>query len=585
MNNKITLGVALTLCSTMLLNSPLHAQKAPLAKSISRFQLIKRPAFNAYFERLAETSKKVSTSGGQTLATKTGSLGKSEVVVNMTPRATPVQTVGAVTTQRNGSSVCESQNYNMDYLNVGVFNSYTRALPASVYPGAFIEAQSLLTNRPSAYSATGRAPLNIGISINDSKNIKNFTATTFGSNYTNELHTALRNKSFGTQIPAYLVMNAVEVNSLTQLQANFDLTVGLMIPLEELGVPVEISQGISVGVSDTSSRRVYSYLLTYEQPMYDYTVKEIDRSLFFTAPGAAAQHPTAVMVRSVVYGRRITMLIKSSETLETVKTTVRERLGVSTTGDLGVSAGLQVDAEIRNRFEQQINSFHAFVQGGSAELGNKIFHDPAAIKSYIEDTRAASLSAATGEVPIQYILEKVNADAVVGVRSTANYNAQSCIQPHFDIAVIYKGIKCNKVVEAPGDDKEDVFGRCSVNGKRLADIPENSALSIKAGTTSADLKTVLAGDNITLDRLATYILTFTSELKDWELLQKPEFKLAQPLDGKYQITTGRLNKIMALDKGESTLLDEGTQELKLYENSDKSSASISVLYQVKVTRN
>lgn len=584
MNNRIIPGV-ITLCTILLLQGQLTAQTTPLAKSNLRFQLTKRAAFNTYFERLAEVSKKVNTGSGQTLASKTGSLGKSEVVVNMTPRSTPVQSVGAATTQRNGKSVCESQNYNMDYLNVGLFNSYTLSLPASVYPGAFVEAQSLLSNRPAAYTAAGRAPLNIGISINDSKNIKNFTASTFGSNYTTELHAALRNTSFGTQIPAYLVMNAVEVNSLTQLQANFDLTVGLMIPLEELGVPVEISQGISVGVSDTSSRKLYSYLLTYEQPMYDYTVKEIDRSLFFTGNGAAAQHPNAVLVRSVIYGRRITMLIKSSETLETVKTTVRERLGVSTTGDLGVSAGLQVDAAIRNRFEQQIRSFHAFVQGGSAELGNKIFNDPAAIKSYIEDTRAARLTAATGEVPIQYILERVSSDAVVGIRSTANYNAQSCIQPNFDIAVIYKGIKCNKVIEAPGDDKEDVFGKCTVNGKKLADIPENSALSIKAGTTSADLKTVVAGDNIALDQMASYILNFSSELKDWELLQKPEFKLAQPLDGKYQITSSRLNKIMALDKGESALLDEGTQELKLYENSDKSSASVSVLYQVKVTRN
>lgn len=585
MKNKFVYGIAMSFAATLLLQPQAQAQ-LNTGKSVSRFKLTTRPAYAAYFTRLSALSKKT-TNSSQTLVSKTGTMGKSEVVVGMTPSPTPVKALGSATTRRNGASLCETQNYTMDYLNAGIFNTYERALPNTVFPGAFIDAQTLLNKRPGTYTADNRSPLNVSISINDQTDIKQYTASTFGSNYEAELHAGLRNASFGTRIPAFLVMNITEVNSTTELQANLDLVIGLMLPLEELGIPLEISQGLSGGVSDASSAVLHTYLVTYEQPMYDYSVKENDRNLFFTTAGAASRHPNALLVRSVIYGRRITMLVRSAETAETVSATLRERLGLNVTGgDLaGFTIGARVDASSITRFNQQIKSFKATVQGGNANLANRLFSDPGAIKDYIEDRSAATLQASTGEVPIQYILEKVNTDALVGIRSTASYNTQNCIQPTYALEIVYKGIKCHKVVEAPFDDKEDIFGTCTANGKSLVSIPENKALSIAANSTSEDIKTVKIDNAIALNEMADYIITFNPGLKDWEALQKPEFRLAEPIDGKYQINTTRLNKILDLQKGESTLLEPGTQSARLYENGDRNSASISVLYQVKVTRN
>lgn len=586
MKNNFLYGIALSIAATLCLQSQAHGQ-VNTGKSVSRFKITSRPAYAAYFSRMAAISKKPVAGSSQTLVSKTGTLGKSEVVVGMTPSPTPVKALGSPTTRRNGANLCETQNYLMDYLNAGIFNSYERALPNTVFPGAFIDAQTLLNKRPGTYTADKRGPLNISISINDQTDIKQYKASSFGSNYEAELHASLRNASFGTRIPAFLVMNITEVSSTTELQANLDLVIGLMLPLEELGIPLEISQGLSAGISEASSAVIHTYLVTYEQPMYDYSVKENDRSLFFTAGGSAASHPNAVLVRSVVYGRRITMVIRSAETAETVSATLRERLGLNVTGgDLaGFTIGARVDASAVTRFNQQIKSFKATVQGGNASFANRLFSDPGAIKDYIEDRGASTLQASTGEVPIQYILEKVNTDALVGVRSTANYNTQTCIQPTYTVEVIYKGIKCHKVIEAPLDDKEDIFGTCAANGKNLVSIPENKAISIAANKTSEDIKTVKIADDLALNQMADYIISFSSGLKDWEALQKPEFRLAQPIDGKYQINTARLNKILDLQKGESAVLEQDTQSVRLYENADTNSASISVLYQVKVTRN
>jgi hypothetical protein len=589
MKNNFVYGITLSFATALLCQPEASAQLKPTIQSsnLSRFKVVARPAYGAYFSKLSAIAKKPTASGTQTLVSKTGSLGKSEVVVNMVASNAPVRTVGSPSTRRNGSSLCETQNYILDYLNAGIFNTYESNIPNTIFPGAFVDGLTLLNKRPGVYTADNRSPLNISISINDRQDIKSYNATSFGSNYEDELQASLRNASFGTRIPAYLVMNTVEVNSTTDLQANLNLTVGLMIPLEELGLPVEISQGLSGGIADTSSRIVHTYVITYEQPMYDYSVKENDRNLFFTAAGAAARHPNAVLVRSVIYGRRITMLVRSVEDAETVSTTIRERLGLNVTGgDLaGFTAGARIDAAVINRFSQHIKSFKATVQGGNSSLGNRVFSDPAAIKDYIEDPNAAVLKASTGEVPIQYVLEKVNTDALVGIRSTANYSAQNCIQPTYTVEVLYKGIKCHKVVEAPFDDKEDIFGTCSANGKVLVSIPEGSATSLATNATSADIKTVKIDNNIPLNNMSDYIVSFDSRLKDWEALQKPEFKLAQPLDGKYQINTTRLNKILDLQKGESTLLEQDTQSTRLYENGDRSAASIAVLYQVRVTRN
>lgn len=542
--------------------------------------------FSSYFNKLQLYKTKISGSTTQILATQTNAVGKSEVGVNLPKAANNTVVNGSPSTQREGNAICETQGYLLDHMNAGLFNSLERSLPTTIFPGAFLNAQTILNKRPAAYNAPNRSPLTIAISINDHSDIKTYTATGFGSTYEQELHAQLRNTSFGTSIPAFLVSKITEVASEVELRAKLNMTVGVMVPLEEFGIPVEISNGISGGASVSGSRKLRTYIITYEQPMYDYTVKENDRSLFFSIPNTASQHTNAVLVRSVVYGRRVLIVVKSQEDEATVSTTVRQRLGISLTGTelAGFTLGSRIDGSVLTKFNQQIKSFTAMVQGGNPALANKVISDPNAIKGYFEDPNAAVLRANTGEVPIQYVLERVSADAVIGVRSTANFNAEFCVEPTYKIEVIYKGIKCYKVVEAPFDDKEDVFGSCSVNSKNVVSISEDDAVSIKQGETKSDQKIVPINNNITLGQLIDFTLTFSTNLKDWEPLHKPKFELDEPIDGKYIINNNRLNTIVGIQPGESKILD-GQREVRLYENAETSNSSIAVLYQVRVTRN
>ncbi len=541
--------------------------------------------FSAHLSKLQLYAGKIS-SGSQVMATQTNSAGKSEVGVNLPKRANSTQAIGTPTSARSGNLLCETQGYSLDHMNAAVFNSLERALPSTIFPGAFINAQSILSKRPSAYIAQNRAPLTVAISINDRSDIKTFTATNFGSNYEQELHAQLRNASFNTNIPAFLISKITEVTSEVELRAKLNMTVGVMVPLEEFGLPVEISQGISAGASVATSKKLRTYIITYEQPMYDYSVKENDRNLFFTTAGAAGQHTNALFVRSVVYGRRVMIIVKSEEDAVTVNATVRQRFGLSVTGSelAGFTLGSKIDGSVVTKFNQQIKSFTAFVQGGNAALANKVISDPVAVKNYIEDPNAAVLKATTGEVPIQFVLERVSADVVVGVRSTANFSAESCVEPTYKVEVIYKGIKCYKVVEGPFDDMEDIFGSCTVNSKSIVSIPENSAVSIKQGETKADQKIILVENNITLGRLGDYSLTFSPNFKDWEPLHKPEYKLNQPLDGKYILNSSRLNTVLSTQPGQAKVLD-GLKEIRVYENGNTSNSSIALLYEVRVTRN
>jgi hypothetical protein len=542
--------------------------------------------FSSYFSKLQLYKIKISGSSAQILATQTNAVGKSEVGVSLPQAANSTVVNGSPSAQREGNAICETQGYLLDHTNAGLFNTLERALPTTIFPGAFLNAQTILSKRPAAYNAPNRSPLTIAISINDQSDIKTFTAANFGSTYEQELHAQLRNTSFGTSIPAFILSKITEVSSEVELRAKLNMTVGVMVPLEEFGIPVEISNGISGGASVSGSRKLRTYIITYEQPMYDYTVKENDRNLFFSTPNSAAQHTNAVLVRSVIYGRRVLIVVKSQEDEATVSTTVRQRLGISLTGTelAGFTLGSKIDGSILTKFSQQIKSFTAMVQGGNPALANKVISDPNAIKGYFEDPNAAILRANTGEVPIQYVLERVSADAVIGVRSTANFNAEFCVEPTYKIEVIYKGIKCYKVVEAPFDDKEDVFGSASVNGKSVVSIPENDAVSIKGGETKSDQKIININSNITLGQLIDYALTFSTNLKDWEPLHKPEFELDEPIEGKYIINNNRLNTIVGIQPGQSKVLD-GQREVRLYENGETSNASIAVLYQVRVTRN
>lgn len=507
---------------------------------------------------------------------------------------TPAREAFVVSATRPGAAseteVCTAETVSMNYLKQADFNLFKYSPASTIFPGGFIDARTLLQPSPAFYSAQGRAPLTVRLSISNPGAGAPDTAvvTDFGVNNIGQLHAQLRDRHFGARFPAQIIFRTDEVRSREELTAKLDVAHGVVVPLEEFGVPAEVSATVGGNASVTTSKTLKTYVMTLVQPMYSYGVTLVDKDRLFTTPGARAQHQNALMTSTVVFGRRVTMLIQSQEERTVVEGAVRQRLGLTPTGDASgiVQVGSRVEASVEQSFSNVVTTFRATFYGGNAQRANAVVSDPAAVVAYITDPSAASLTARTGEVPIEYRLEPVGSEATVGVRSTGTFGAESCVEPVYKLEVAYLGLKATKVVEAPLDDKEDIFGSIAVNRKTLKNIREQDRIELRANETSRDDQRVLISESITLGQLRGMRLTFDETLRDWELAIKPEYKPAQPID--LQVNLGdpsRIERALQAQRGRGPLpLFTREQELRLFENGDRQGSSISVLYQVFVTR-
>lgn len=123
-----------------------------------------------------------------------------------------------------------------------------------------------------------------------------------------------------------------EVTTKEHFTASLNYSVGLMLPLEELGLPIDLSQGVTANASASLDKKMHSYVVSFIQPMYAYSVNEVDMNRFFTRTGLASQHSTAGYVSSVIFGRMAMISFQSTENAGSVNTLVSERFGFTITG-------------------------------------------------------------------------------------------------------------------------------------------------------------------------------------------------------------------------------------------------------------
>lgn len=558
------------------------------AKTINP-KLLQRTPLDWYFSAI----RPARASGGapaNTITTRNSGANTSIVGVNLPRAAVPVRAVGTPGKEPSGDGYCLTQSYNLDYLNESAFSLIDLRLnfPNAIYPGAFIDAGSLLGRSPVTYvSPAQRRPLTVAISIsNPDSGSRTYTVSNFGSNNNRVLDENLRDRHYGAAIPSVFAYRSMELRSQQELTASFNFSAGLMLPLEEFGIPLDLSQGIRASGNMVNGSVERQYMLSFIQPMYAYTIEEEDPGLLFTNAGAAANIHQGI-VKSVVYGRMIMMTFRSTLDSAEAFGRVSARLGINFTGGelANASLGGSISGDVRNKFVRDIKEFKALVYGGNGQTANSVAGDPEAVYQYIRDPSAATLNSRTGALPLQYVVQRISDGRIIGVRSTSNYKVDDCLNPRYDVEVSFKGLKCYKVVELFPDDKEDIFGTCDVNGKRLFGINEDAAWSIGKDKTISDDKDVLIAKDLTLAQVRELQLVFSQALKDWEPLHKPVYRAYQPLDLKYSLDkTANINAIMNLAAGRSVELENKTHEVRLYENGDREHSSIAVLYRVKVTR-
>ncbi len=516
----------------------------------------------------------------------------SFVGVNLPRTQQTLTPVGNTNFNINASGYCEVQNFKMDYLNEHAFNMVTtrQVFSGAIFPGAFIDAKSLLEASPVLYQgATNRAALKVGISISNPKSNAptEVTLNDFGTNNINQLNTALRDKHFGAAIPAQFAFELKEIKSIDHLTATFNYSAGLMLPLEEFGLPVDLSQGINAKANNNTTKKIRNYMVSFIQPMYAYSVQEVDVNKFFTSSGLASGHTNAGYVSSVIFGRMALLTFQSVEDSASIDALLRGRLGITVTGGQLADAqlGVNINANVKTNFSNKISSFKAFIYGGNAATALQITSNPDAIFSFIRETNAAILGHPTGALPLQFTIQRVSDGRTIGVRSTSSFMAEDCLNPRYDIKVRVTEIRCHKVVEAPFDDAEDIFGNCKIGNISLFNIAEADKVSIKKdGKADINGEKKIVRESLTINNIKDLRLTFIPDIKDYELLIKPQYKAKQPGDLVFSFEN-KITQLYKLEPGQSVFIDGAPPKaLRLYENGDTNSSSISIMYQIEVTR-
>jgi hypothetical protein len=587
--NKIRLGVHRLTYIAFFWVSVGYAQTGVKNQVITNLRPInlKASPLGWYFDKL---SRNTDASGTAVVRTKTVGLNKSEVGVNLPRVQQVISPVSPATFNTTASGYCERRNVKMDYLNESAFSlvNLNETFSSIIFPGSFIDAGSLLERRPVFYNrASDRAPLTVSISISNPKSAAptQLTVSDFGANSINTLHRELRDKHQGAAISPVFAFSLKEITSVEHFTANLNYSAGLMLPLEEFGIPLDLSQGVKATGDASLTKKMHSYVVSFIQPMYAYSVNEVDVNRFFTRPGLAAQHTSAGYVSSVIYGRMALLSFQSTEDSASVGTLISTRMGVSFTGGELANAqlGSRINVDAKANFSTKISNFRAFVYGGDAATALRITSNPEEVFSFIQNTGAYTLSPNSGALPIQYVVQRVSDGRTLGVRSTSSFTVEDCLNPRYDIDVVYKGIKCNKVVEGPFDDEEEIFGSCTVSGKTIFTIPESGRLALKQGQESAADIVTRIKSSLTINDIKNLRLQFASDIKDWELLIKPAYREKQQSDLVFNLES-KINQLFSLDPGESVVIDNKKHALSLYEDGRTENASVSVLYQIKITR-
>jgi hypothetical protein len=616
-----TFGLLACVLSALVVTTSLAQSSPPPNQRISPQQRIGAPQLQDkahwYQQSFRKFDPAVFNAPSRVIVSRSSDLGRSEVVENFNPVKASRNSGQPGVIQRD-NSVCDVQPMTLDYLQQERFKLFDRR-PMTIFPGSFVNLQTLLNPTPQFYAAPNRRDYEVIMDISRIDDAgqggvrpqlpgriatavpqaANLPVTRVTGNFSQDptdttLHPSLRNRQLGAPIPQTLFVSTREVRSDIEARASLDAAVGILVPLAEFGIPLDISNRVQGSAEGRLERRVRTHVIQIEHPMYAYRMTENDRNALFTVPGEAAKHQNAAVVESVVFGRRLLIVVTSTLDAASAEAVVRQRLGVSFTGGelAGAALGSQLDARAEASFRQEILTFAARVFGGSSAYQNTTITDPEFARQYLLDPSAQTLSRETREVPIAYSLQKLSAgNVMIGVRSLGNFNDENCVQPVYKVDVGVKGIKAYKVVEAPGDDKEDIFGSATVfrsgapntQRQRVISIPENQAISIRANETAGITERKMIADNVTLSQLREMFVEWAPDLYDWELLQKPQFRVRQPADLRIEMRP-RLNQIVTLRQGAEARIDNRVMELRLYENGDRNAASIAILYEIFVQR-
>ena len=569
------------------------------AQPVLKAKTIKLPPGSTlawYTKTLKLSSAGSSASAGTVLGTRSNAGNSVQIGIGLPQAAQSFTPNGTARQTTSGDQVCSIQPMKVDFLTTDNFNLFTP--DNTIIPGKFFNINSVVTNSFAAFTGPQRKAYQLGMSIfnpNNTNNMLNVTELTRSP--LPEVQSTLLAPNYGATIPADGVMDMVKISSSMELKASFESSRGIFLPLEELGVPADISASLDASASAQSSTALSYYMVNLYQPMYTINVLTNNDQLFADA-NAYKTCTDAAYVESVTYGRRVVIIIGSASSETSVRAALSASLGATITGTeaAGIKLGTENSAQTDATLRSVAVKFHAKVYGGDATLGNGIFGNildfKAAFKRYITSRSAGTFSAQTAALPLHYTLRRISDDAVLSVRSVGSFDdLVGCNTSKYKVEVVYKGFKVNSVVEVPFDDKEDIWGTlkvatANVNGTTksinmvIKSIAKDNAVSEKAGGTDGDDISVKVLDGLTTAQVTNTTLNFSESIFDWEPLHNPDYKPASSGELKFNLNS-MASEISALQPGQSKIYDN---DIKLEESSIAGTSKITLITKIKVTK-
>jgi hypothetical protein len=572
---------------------PIMKTRADLLKPISGSKLA------WYATALKKLSAKGGGSGSAVLNSKTDDIGnRTEIGVGLTGSETGFTAQGNLRQEQSGNTVCTVQPTRVNFVTSDNFNLFSANTP--IYPGQFYNINSVLGGSFSSIATPPRKNYQLGMSIFNPNNtgpsfldVADLTRSPMP-----EIQRVLLAPNYDAFIPAAGVLDMTEIKSSMMLKAKFETSQGIFLPLQEFGIPAELTAGFQASGNASSTTRQSHYLVTFIQPMYTINVLTNHDQLFQTANVHSSQ-TNAGYVESVTYGRRVTIIISSSSNISRVKAAVSAALSAEINGTeaADIEVGSKVSGETSATLRNIAASFHAKIYGGEGEAANRVFSDIVdfrdAFRQYIRSPSASRFSASTGALPLHYTLRRISDNALLSVRSTGSFDELvSCNTSSYKVDILYEGFTVNKVIELGLDDQEDIYGKfmfqsISTNGRitpknvTLKEISRNKAISKKAGGKDDDDIMVVAMTNVSPSDLAATILNFSQDMHDWEGVTSPTYTENSSAELKFNFSSVQAD-IDRLAPGASKIF---TKDIRLTESTPFGDSKITLHTRIRVTKN
>ncbi len=540
--------------------------------------------------------------GAETIISVRSSNGiRAEVGTNLRQASSIYTNNGATRNRSVGDMTCIMQPKKINDLNTGDFSIFSLS-NVSIFPGDFVDPIPMLNNSGGLTSYTPNQPRNhykIGMSIfNNQAGNRQITVTDFNTKPQAKVQDSLLRGNYGAGIPTKGILEVNEIKSTIALASSLNVSTGLFLPLEELGIPADITAGLKLEGKDSTNLDLHYYLVSFIQPLYSLNLLTLQNGLFATQSQAASNQAGAY-VSDVTYGRRAVFIFASTSKNELLDAMFKVSAEISTTGEgAEASVGSDTEGRLSRTVKSSTKKFWGILLGGNGNGPLGAFSNVEAFnvefKKYIVDPTATIFGPRTNAVPLTYTLNSISTGQVIGIRSIGDFEEPvDCSINSYNVDINFEGFTINKVDEFGFDDQDDIFGTVTLKNyktgsqnatrveKTLFTKGDNYAISKKVNETyeAAEDPYNISG-NLRKEALLQTTLNFTQTIKDWEPGWKPEYKPLSERDLQYSFDEAKA-AIESLSPGQKTTINK---RIKLFEKGESGKAALTLNLKITVTR-